>query len=186
MAERLPNELRTDRLLLRRWHESDAVPFAGMNADPKVMEHFPALLSRDETDAAIQRMTEHFELHGFGLWSVEVPEWAPFIGFVGLRLIPWTAPFTPCVEVGWRLAAEFWGHGFATEAARAALDFGFQSLHLDEIESFTVPENLRSRRVMERIGMVHCPEEDFAHPMLPTGHRLSRHVLYRIRRTGDV
>jgi RimJ/RimL family protein N-acetyltransferase len=177
----LPKEIRTNRLLLRRWRSADSVRFAEMNADPKVMEYFPALLSRAESDASIQRFEEHFDLRGFGLWAVEALDVAPFIGYVGLRRVPWPAPFTPCVEVGWRLAAQFWGQGFASEAAQAAFQFGFDSLGLDEIVSFTVPANWRSRRVMERIGMVHCPDEDFPHPMLPADHPLSRHVLYRIR-----
>ena len=181
MNARLPSEMTTNRLLLRRWQPGDAAPFAEMNSDPKVMEHFPALISREQSDAMIQKIEDHFQQYGFGLWAVEVSGVAPFIGYVGLRHVPWTAPFTPCVEVGWRLAAKYWGQGLASEAALAALDFGFRFLELDEIVSFTVPANLRSRRVMERIGLTHFPDEDFAHPMLPAGHPLSRHVLYRIK-----
>ena len=176
----VPEEIRTERLLLRRWRDSDFAPFAEMNADPRVMEYFPALLSREESDASIRRFNDHFDLHGFGLWAVEVPGQVSFIGFVGLRRIPWEAPFTPAVEVGWRLAAQYWGNGYATEAAKKVLDIGFQCLDLKEIVSFTVPANRRSRRVMERIGMLHCPEESFEHPMLPAGHPLSLHVLYRL------
>lgn len=175
-------QLRTDRLLLRRWRTSDAALFAEMNRDPRVMEHFPALMTDEETAAAIARINDHFEQHGFGLWAIEVPSTAPFVGYVGLRRIPWEASFTPNVEIGWRLAADHWDQGYATEAALAALQFGFKKLKRQEIVSFTVPVNRRSRRVMERIGMSHCPGEDFAHPMLPADHPLSTHVLYRMSR----
>jgi ribosomal-protein-alanine N-acetyltransferase len=151
-----------------------------MNADPRVMEHFPATLSRAESDATVDRITAHFDAHGFGLWAVEIPGVAPFGGFVGLCQPRFEAHFTPCVEVGWRLAAEHWGQGYATEAAKAALKFGFETLGLHEIVSFTVPANRRSRRVMEKLGMMHDPDDDFDHPILATGHPLCRHVLYRI------
>jgi len=174
----LPREIRTDRLLLRRWTQSDCGPFAELNADARVMEHFPSVLTRAESDAAVDRIEAHFDRHGFGLWAVEVPDQAPFIGFVGLAIPSFEAHFTPCVEVGWRLAVACWGRGYATEAARAALAFGFGSLALDEIVSMTVPENERSQRVMTRLGMTHNPADDFAHPSQPD-HR--RHVLYRLR-----
>ncbi len=150
-----------------------------MNADPHVLEHFPATLSRQESDAAVDRITAHFDAHGFGLWAVEIPGVTPFAGFIGLCRPRFEAHFTPCVEVGWRLAAEHWGHGYATEGAWAALTFGFETLGLDEIVSYTVPANLRSRRVMEKIGMTHNPADDFDHPLLAAGHALERHVLYR-------
>ncbi len=153
-----------------------------MNADPKVMEHFPALLSRESSDASVDRIEAHFTEHGFGLWAVEIAGVTPFAGFIGLSVPRFEAPFTPCVEIGWRLAADCWGRGFATEGAKAALAFGFENLRLAEIVSFTVPANLRSRRVMEKVGMTHHPGEDFDHPVLPDGHPLRRHVLYRIRR----
>jgi RimJ/RimL family protein N-acetyltransferase len=172
----LPREIRTERLLLRRWLESDRRPFAALNADPRVMEYFPNVLTADESDALVVRIEAHFERHGFGLWAVEVPAQIPFIGFVGLAVPSFEAHFTPCVEVGWRLAADCWGHGYATEAARAALEFGFGPLALEEIVSFTVPENLRSRHVMEHLGMMHGPADDFDHPS-QLQHR--RHVLYR-------
>lgn len=180
MAVSPAREIRTDRLCLRRWQHSDRAPFAALNADPRVMEYLPALLAREESDEAAARIEAHFDQHGFGLWAVEVLGGAPFAGFIGLCIPRFEAPFTPCVEIGWRLAAECWGHGFATEGARAALAFGFESLGLAEIVSFTVPANLRSRRVMERLGMTHCPREDFDHPVLPRDHRLSRHVFYRV------
>lgn len=173
--------LRTPRLLLRTWRAADREPLAEMNADPQVMEHFPAVLSRAESDAFFQRLVNHFTEHGFGLWAVEWVGVSPLIGFVGLSVPGFHAPFTPCVEIGWRLARRWWGQGLAHEAAQAALHVGFQLLNLREIVSFTVPANLRSRRVMERLGMVHHPADDFDHPALPPGHRLRRHVLYRLR-----
>jgi RimJ/RimL family protein N-acetyltransferase len=178
------SELRTERLLLRRWLTSDNEPFARLNADPRVMQHFPAVLSREESDALVQRAEEHFERHGFGPWAVEIPEIAPFIGFVGLSVPRFQAHFTPCVEIGWRLAAEFWNRGYATEGARAALAFGFETLGLAEIVSFTVPANLPSRRVMEKIGMTREPAGDFDHPSIPEGNPIRRHVLYRITKPG--
>jgi RimJ/RimL family protein N-acetyltransferase len=176
----LPREIRTERLRLRRWIPADRGPFAALNADPKVMEFLPAALSREDSDMFINRIEAHFDRHGFGLWAVEIPDAVPFAGFVGLSTPGFDAPFTPGVEIGWRLAAEHWGRGYATEGARAVLSFGFEMLTLDEIVSFTVPDNLRSRHVMERIGMAHNPADDFDHPVLPEGHRLRRHVLYRI------
>jgi len=175
-------ELRTDRLHLRCWRPGDRSPFAAMNADPRVMEFFPGLLSREESDRLVARIAHHFEQHGFGLWALEIRGIAPFAGFIGLSVPRFVAHFTPCVEIGWRVAAEHWGHGYATEGARAVLRFGFDTLDLPEIVSFTVTGNHRSRRVMERIGMVRDPADDFDHPSLPDGHPLRRHVLYRINR----
>jgi RimJ/RimL family protein N-acetyltransferase len=174
--------LETPRLLLRSWRDSDREPFAALNADPRVMRFFPAPLSRAESDQAVDRIEAHFERHGFGLFAAELRHTGAFIGFIG----PWTpdfeAPFTPCVEIGWRLAAAHWNQGLATEGAKAILGHAFDSLHLDEIVSFTVPANLPSRRVMEKIGMSRSPADDFDHPRLAEGHPLRRHVLYRIRR----
>jgi RimJ/RimL family protein N-acetyltransferase len=178
----LPQELRTDRLRLRRWRSADREPFAALNADPRVMEHFPALLSRDESDARADRIQAHFDQHGFGLWAVEIVDVAPFAGFIGLSIPGFEAHFMPCVEIGWRLAAEYWGRGLATEGAGAALAFGFEALGLEEIVSYTATGNLRSRRVMERLGMTHHPSDDFDHPLLPSGHPLRRHVFYKITR----
>jgi RimJ/RimL family protein N-acetyltransferase len=175
----MSNELRTPRLILRRWRPADRAPFAAMNADPSVMEFFPAPASPQETDAQIARIEAHFDQHCFGLWAVQIPGIADFAGFVGLSHPRFEAAFTPCVEIGWRLAADHWNQGFATEGARAALTYGFETLRLDEIVSFTVPDNLRSRRVMEKLGMTHNPSDDFDHPLVPEGHRLKRHVLYR-------
>ncbi|HKU97583.1 MAG TPA: GNAT family N-acetyltransferase, partial [Vineibacter sp.] len=136
--------LTTERLRLRAWVESDLEPFAALNADPQVMAHFPKRLDRAESDAFAARVRDHFERRGFGWWAVEAPGIAPFVGFIGLSVPSFQAPFTPCVEIGWRLAAAYWGRGYATEAARAAVDFGFNKLGLDEIVSFTVPANLPS------------------------------------------
>ena len=175
-------EIRTPRLWLRAWRDTDHHPFARLNADARVMEHFPARLTPEESAAAVQHIGVHFAQHGFGLWAVEVPGAADFIGFIGLNVPSFSAYFTPCVEIGWRLAAEYWGYGYASEGARAALDFGFGRLGLDELVSFTVPANVRSRRVMERIGLQHAAADEFDHPNVPPGHALRRHVLYRITR----
>lgn len=170
----------SDRIRLRRWHDEDREAFATMNADAQVMEFFASRLSRVESDAMVDRIEAHFSERGFGLWAIEVPEVAPFIGFAGLSVPRFSARFMPCVEVGWRLAFEHWGHGYATEAARLALGYGFGTLALPEIVSFTSATNQRSRAVMERLGMRRDPADDFDHPALPEGHPLRRHVLYRL------
>ncbi|HUA73056.1 MAG TPA: GNAT family N-acetyltransferase [Solirubrobacteraceae bacterium] len=172
-------ELSTARLVLRQWRDSDLEPFAALNADPEVMRHFPSPMTRDESDGFVHIVRETIERQGWGLWAVGVEGGPPYIGFVGLNAARFEAPFTPAVEVGWRLAREQWGHGYATEAARAAIAFGFEELSLDEIVSFTAPANERSRRVMERLGMTHDPHDDFDHPRVP--ERLNPHVLYRLR-----
>lgn len=168
------------RLRLRRWRDEDREPFAAMNADPRVMAFFPAPLGRAESDALVDRIEAHFDSHGFGAWAIEVPGVAPFIGFTGLSVPRFEAPFMPCVEVGWRLAVAHWGKGYATEAAGLATTYGFETLGLAEIVSFTAEANLRSRSVMERIGMRRDSADDFDHPALPQGHALRRHVLYRL------
>jgi RimJ/RimL family protein N-acetyltransferase len=175
-------ELTTDRLLMRRWRESDREPFAAMNADPAVMEHFPALMTREQTLEFIDRISPVIDERGWGLWALEVRDTGQFIGFTGLSVPSFEAHFTPAVEVGWRLMKEAWGNGYATEAARAALAYGFGPAGLDEIVSFTATTNLPSQRVMQRTGMTHDEAGDFNHPRLPDGHRLQRHVLYRISR----
>ncbi len=173
-------ELSTERLVLRGWRDADLEPFAWQNADPRVREFFhPPVLPREESDALAARIRAGFDEHGFGLWAVEVPGVAPFIGFVGLAVPRFEAHFTPCVEVGWYVAFDHWGRGYALEAARAAVRFGFDELHLDEIVAMTVPGNQRSRRVMERLGMQHDLAGDFDHPRVPDGP-LKRHVLYRL------
>ena len=182
----LPRELRTERLCLRWWVEDDRAPFARLNADARVVEFLPGPLSRQESDARAQRIEAHFLEQGFGLWAVEIPGVTRFAGFIGLSIPRFEAPFTPCVEIGWRLDADYWNRGYATEGARAALAFGFESLHLEAIVSYTVPANARSRRVMEKIGMTHAPRDDFDHPSLPEGHPLRRHVFYRIDRAAFI
>jgi len=172
--------LRTERLLLRPWREADIAPFAAMNADPKVMEFFPSLRTANETRDLVDRLTVGFAADRMGFWALELPGEAPFIGFTGIKPVTFPAPFTPAVEIGWRLAPRFWGMGLATEAARASLADGFGRCGLREIVAFTVPANARSRAVMDRIGMVHDPDGDFDHPDIPPGHKSRRHLLYRI------
>ena len=204
--------LETDRLRLRPWRESDREPFAALNADPEVMKYYPAVLNRQESDALVDRIQSKFEERGWGLFAVELKGASqaktghllpgfdqieatdtsngPFIGYVGLSVPQFETHFTPCVEIGWRLARSSWGNGYATEAARRVRQFAFEQLQLPEIVSFTSVLNQQSRRVMERIGMSRDPADDFAHPTLPEGHLLRPHVLYRLRNpmptvTGD-
>lgn len=172
-------ELHTPRLLLRPWRDSDLQPFAAMNADPRVRRWFPGTLTREESDAQAARLQAHIARNGFGFWAVELSEEAAFIGFVGLQHVDFPAVFAPAVEAGWRLGRAYWGQGYATEAARAALDDGFHRLGLNEIVSFAVAGNLPSQRVMQRIGMRRDPAFDFDHPRLPEGHPFRRHVFYR-------
>ncbi len=173
-------ELRTNRLKLRRWKKSDLAPFAALNADPIVMEHMPSSLSEGETAHWIARLEVGFDESGFGLWAVEHVLSGEFLGFTGLNRPRFEAAFMPAVEVGWRLGSQHWGNGYATEAARAALQFGFDTAGLNEIISFTVPANTRSVKVMERLGMARDPVDDFNHPRIPEDSPLRRHVLYRM------
>jgi len=166
---------------MRAWREEDLAPFAAMNADPIVMEHFPSTLTWQESDALAVRITAQLDTLGYGLWALEVMKTGEFIGFTGLAVQTFPAHFTPAVEVGWRLKKPAWGHGYATEAALAALDVGWDA-RLDEIVSMTAVTNEPSQRVMQRIGMTHDPADDFDHPNVPDGSPLKRHVLYRIRR----
>ena len=172
--------LSSGRIHLRPWRDEDREPLAAMNSDLRVMEFFRSNLSRIESDAMVERIQKHFKDHGFGLWVLEVPGVAPFVGFAGLAWARFRAHFTPAVEVGWRLAFEHWGHGYATEAARLALGHGFGTLALLEVVSFTSATNHRSRAVMERLGMRRDPAEDFDYPSFPEDHPLGRHVLYRL------
>ena len=174
------NVIETDRLLLRAWQQADRQPFAEMNADELVMEYFPKPLTSSESDGLVDHIERHFKQHQFGLWAAEVKETRTFAGFIGLQVPGFEAHFTPCVEIGWRLAYPFWGQGFAPEGARAVLDFAFNVAQLDEVVSMTTVENQRSRRVMEKLGMTHTTSEDFEHPSLPEGHPLRPHVLYRL------
>ncbi len=178
-------ELSTRRLRLRTWRDGDLEPFATMNADPVVMAHFVAPMTGEQSDELVrERIRRHLDEHGYGLWAVEVIGGDPFIGFVGLTWQTFPAHFTPALEVGWRLRRSAWGHGFATEAGRAAVDFAFDTAGVDEVVSMTSPENCRSIAVMRRLGMTHDPADDFEHPRVPEGHRLRRHVLYRITPQG--
>jgi RimJ/RimL family protein N-acetyltransferase len=172
--------LPTSRLLLRPWRDEDIEGFAELSADPAVVEYLLPLADRAAVEAWAARARTHWEEHGFGQWVVEISGEASFIGVVGLGIVSFEAPFTPAVDVAWRLARPHWGRGYATEAARAALDYGFGELGLREIVALTVTANWRSRRVMERLGMTRAPEDDFDHPRLPQGP-LKRHVLYRLR-----
>lgn len=175
-------ELATERLVLRGWRAADRDPFAAMNADPAVMEHFPGTLDGTASDSFLERMNAHWSTNGFGLWAVERRADERFLGFTGLSDPGFEAPFMPAVEIGWRFARDAWGHGYATEAAKAALSFGFESLGRTEIVSFTAPANTRSIAVMERLGVTRDPADDFDHPRVPVGHPLRRHVLYRLAR----
>ncbi len=174
--------LETQRLVLRTWRHGDRAPFAALNADPQVMRYFESTFSRELSDAAVDRIIDHFDRHGFGWWAVEIRDDSSFAGMVGLQVPAFEAHFTPCVEIGWRLAREYWGRAYAPEAARAALAFGFEMAGLREIVSFTTTANTPSRRVMEKIGMRRDPDEDFDHPRVPEGSPQRRHVLYRLDR----
>jgi len=175
-------ELRTERLVLRRWRPEDRAPFAALNADPEVTRYLGTPLDRDESDALAAKADASFDLHGYGLWAVEVVGGEPFVGFVGLALQE-GFPFSPAVEVGWRLARSAWGHGYATEGAVAAVADGFERVGLGEIVSMTTVENRRSRAVMERLGFTRDPADDFDHPRLAADHPLRPHVLYRCTAT---
>lgn len=186
-----PPIIRTDRLILRQWSQNDLEPFAKLNADPKVMEYFPGLKTKKESDHSVSLMSGHIEKYGWGFWAASLAETGEFIGFIGLEDVHFKTDFTPAVEIGWRLTFKHWGKGYATEGALASLNYGFETLNLDEIVSFTAVANMRSRAVMERIGMHHDSQGDFDHPKLPEGHPLRRHVLYRLsidewsRKHGD-
>jgi RimJ/RimL family protein N-acetyltransferase len=172
-----------EHLILRQWKDSDLDPFASMNADPEVMRHFPALRTRSETAESLQRLRREIDELGWGFWAVEVE--GVFAGFTGLRISPFPTQFTSCTEIGWRFRREFWGRSLAYKAACAALLFGFDTLKLPEIVSFTATANTRSRRLMERLGFKHDAAGDFDHPAIPEGHPLRRHVLYRARETAN-
>lgn len=178
-----PVALHTERLLLRSWQPDDHEAFAALNADPQVMAHFPSTLDRAASDAGIVRWQAQIAERGWGLWAAEVLSSQTFIGFIGLQIPSAALPCSPCVEVGWRLAKSAWGHGYATEGARAALKFGFEQLALDEIVSLTALGNRRSRAVMERLGMV-ADAAGFEHPSVPLGSPVRTHCLYRLARAA--
>lgn len=175
-----PLPFQTERLVLRTWRRGDRAPFAAMCADPCVMSHFPAPLTCAESDEFLERIGQHFDTYGFGFWAVEERASGWLAGLVGLAVVKLDVPFTPAIEIGWRLARRFWGRGYASEAARASLAYGFKRLKLKEIVSFTAAANHRLQRVMERIGMVRDPRGDFDHPGIEDGHPFQRHVLYRM------
>lgn len=166
-----------ERVILRQWMDSDLEPYAEMNSDAEVMRHFPALLSREESEASLNRLRKAIEDAGWGLWAVEVD--GGFAGFTGLNIPKFEAAFMPCIEIGWRFRRIFWGRSIAYRAALQALNFGFENLGLGEIVSFTAVGNGRSRRLMERLGFKRDMEGDFDHPSIPAGHEVRRHVLYR-------
>jgi RimJ/RimL family protein N-acetyltransferase len=174
--------LRTERLILRPWRESDLDAFAALNADDRVTRTLAGSMDRAASDAMAARFAESFRKHGFGYWAVELPGQAALIGAIGLAVPGFDAPFMPAVEIGWRLAYDHWGRGYATEGARAALDFGFNAAGLAEIVAFTAKSNAKSRAVMERLGMRTDPKDDFDHMKLRPDHPLRRHVLYRLRK----
>lgn len=172
--------IRTPRLLLRDWKDSDLTEFIEMNRDPLVMRHFPSVMDRRASEQMAERAHQDIQERGWGWWAVEHE--GSFIGFTGLASVGFDAHFTPAVEIAWRLVSTAWGRGFATEAARASLAYGFDEIGIEEVVSMTVPANTRSVAVMKRLGMTHDPMEDFDHPRLAPGHELRRHVLYRLHR----
>lgn len=174
--------IKTERLLLRQWKESDFEPFAAINADPEVMAFYPSILSTEQSHEMAKLFQGLIEQKGWGFWAVERLSDQAFIGFVGLHEPRYDLPVTPCVEIGWRLSKDAWGKGYATEAAKAALDFAFNELNLKQVYSFTTVSNMRSRSVMEKIGMNNT-QENFEHPIIPEGHSLREHVLYKISRS---
>jgi ribosomal-protein-alanine N-acetyltransferase len=176
-------ELATERLLLRRWRDSDHDAFAALNADPQVMAQFPAPLTRAEAEFVLEQIEVGFERHGFGIWAVETTADGAFIGLAGLSVVPFEEHFTPAVEIGWRLLPAAWGHGYATEAAQEALRFGFLEARMPEIVSFASTTNSRSIAVMERLRMHRIPDGDFKHPLMDPAHPLAPHVLYHLSAT---
>jgi RimJ/RimL family protein N-acetyltransferase len=173
----------TERLILRRWRQEDREPFARLNADPRVMEFLPGVLSREQSDRFMDYIEAQFLEHGFSLYAAELRQDQRFIGFIGMHVPKFQAAFTPCVEIGWRLAQDVWGQGLATEGGLAVVRHAIEVLGLKEIVSFTAIVNSKSQRVMQKIGMTRNPAEDFDHPKLPEGHLLQRHVLYRLSKS---
>jgi len=176
--------LETPRLRLRAFRDEDRAPFAAMNADPDVTRYLSKALTRDESDAFVDRILTRWRERGYGLWAVERRSDGAFLGFAGLSWQDFESPATPAIEIGWRLRRDAWGHGYATEAAAAAARFAFEVLGLDELVSFTARANAASRRVMDRIGMVRDPTADFELPHVPAGHPVRPHVVYRLTRTS--
>lgn len=171
----------TSRLILRPWQDKDIAPFAQMGQDHQVMEYFPKLLNKDESIAMIERMKARFNQYGFCFYACELKQDQSFIGFIGLNVPAFSAPFTPCVEIGWRIASQYWGNGYATEGALKCLEIGFNQFKLKEIVSIAVKDNLKSIHVMEKIGMQRDHSGDFLHPLLPESNRPAPHILYRMQ-----
>ncbi len=174
-------ELETERLILRQWKSQDLVPFAKLNSDHLVMEYFPSVLNRQESDAMADKCKSLISDRGWGFWALELKSDRTFIGFVGIHIPKDTLPFSPCVEIGWRLQKHSWGQGYATESANKALEFCFKNLNLKEVVSFTPASNYRSRSLMERLGLSNT-NENFIHPDIPKNHSLSECVLYKIKK----
>lgn len=174
--------IETDRLILRTWREENLLPFSRLNADSRVMEYFPSTLTFDQTKSFLEMLKTRQEEDGFSFLAAELKSTGEFIGMIGLNRPRYQTPFTPCVEIGWRIAFEHWNNGYATEGATACLAYGFENLNLDEIVSFTASTNLKSQRIMEKIGMQRNPTGDFNHPNVPEGHPLSLHVLYFVKK----
>lgn len=174
-----PFTLKTNRLILRQWQDSDLIDFAAMNANPDVMAHFPALLTAEESNALAEKCRELITKHGWGIWATQLKATEEFIGFIGLHAPKANLPFSPCIEIAWRLSPQYWGHGYATEGANACLQFAFEQLNLTEVVAFTTTTNKSSQAVMERIGMINTGK-NFMHPDIPRNHPLSEHVLYSI------
>ena len=174
-------QIATDRLMLRAWRDEDRAAFTDLNTDPDVMRYFPALQPRDISDASFDKRVAHNDKHGFCFWAAELIENHEFIGFVGLEYVHEDIPYAGSIEIGWRLAKKYWGRGLAPEGARACLAYAFSALQVPHVVSFTTENNVASRRVMEKIGMVYEPQHDFDHPEVPDGSSLKRHVLYRIQ-----
>lgn len=175
--------IQTSRLILRQWSDADLEPLAKLNADPRVMEYFPSILTREESNALLRSAYTHIEKYGWGKWAVVLLETGEFIGRIGLEEIDFQASFAPNIELGYRLAFEHWGKGYASEVAKAALEYGFTHLNLQEIVAFTPVQNMRSQLVMKRIDMHNDPSHNFDHPRLAEGHPLKKHVLYRLTAT---
>jgi RimJ/RimL family protein N-acetyltransferase len=172
----------TERLILRPWKNEDFLPYAEMNADPRVREFFPSILTREESDAEVRRFQSTFARDGYCMFAAEVVATGQFAGFIGLQTMNFAVPSLaqPAVETGWRLSVANWGKGLATEGARGVIQYAFAILKLRELVAITVPANLRSRRVMEKIGMKHLQELDFDHPRVPEGHPLRAHLVYAL------
>lgn len=174
----------TERLILRTWQVEDSEAYFQINQDPKVIEFLAGPITMEQVHHFIQVANNHHEQYGYTFWAIELKKTGELMGFIGLRYIDWELPFAPAVEIGWRLGSQYWGKGYATEGAKAALAYGFEQCNLPEIVSFTVPANVRSIRVMERIGLDRDVKGDFSHPKLPADHPLSKHILYRLTRSS--